>query len=92
MAPSMLCHRQAIPSIIIILRSTASGEWGHVPVEGEVARGSKLKSLSLFLQTVRKTILVHSQVRSNPFENAELDGLRYSEIWYRYGTSAAPTA
>jgi len=76
----------------IILKAPADGQWGHIPIEGEVGRGPKLKSLSLFLQTVRKTLLLHSQVQANPFKNAQLDGLRYAEHLYRYGPTLTPAA
>lgn len=77
---------------IIILRKSANADWGHVPIEGESVRGAKLKSLSLFLQTIRKVLLLHSQVTTNPFENAQMDGLRYSQYLCRYGPSSAPFA
>ncbi|ACM21469.1 hypothetical protein Geob_3126 [Geotalea daltonii FRC-32] len=78
---------------IIILKSPSTNEeWGHIPIEGEDKEGPKLKSLSLFLQTIRKAMILHSKVQFNPFENAAFDGLLYSIYCYRYGPSSLQVA
>lgn len=69
---------------LIIIRHHSETVWGHVPIEGE-HKGPKLRSLSLFLQIIRKTLLLHSGVAANPFENALVDGLTYGGFRYRYG-------
>lgn len=58
---------------------------GGVPAEGDVIRGPKLKSLSMFLQSVRKAALLYSGIAINPYEYAALEGLRTSNFRYRFG-------
>ena len=57
----------------------------HVPVEGDLGRGPKVRSLSVFLQVIRKALLLYSGVQANPFSNALFDGLRYSKFGYTFG-------
>lgn len=74
---------------MIMLRRPIENAWGHVVIEGESGRSPKVQSLSLFLQTIRKTLLLHSQVDCNPFKNALFDGLRYGDYLCRFGPHAA---
>ena len=77
---------------IITLQGPKEGEWGHALVLGDVARGPKLKSLSLFMQTVRKTTLLYCDSKANPFEHAIVEGLRYADYLCRYGSTKATDA
>ena len=61
----------------------------HMPVLGETGRGLKLRSLSVFLQTVRKSQLLYSDILTNPFTNALFDGLQNSQYGYKFGPSSA---
>ena len=70
---------------IIILRREANGNYGHLPIEGDVSRGPKLKSLSMFLLSVRKAALLYSGMADNPYEYAALEGLHASNVGYRFG-------
>jgi len=70
---------------ILILRREADGTYGHLPIEGDVSRGPKLKSLSMFLQSVRKAALLYAGKDNNPYEDAALEGLHASNVGYRFG-------
>ena len=78
---------------VIILRRDKNGAYGHLPIDGDVTRGPKLKSLSVFLQSIRKAALLYAGKDNNPYEYAALEGLHASNIGYRFGLEAtAPTA
>jgi len=70
---------------IIILRRETNESYGHLPIEGDVSRGPKLKSLSMFLLSVRKAALLYAGMTNNPFDYAALDGLHASSVGYRFG-------
>jgi hypothetical protein len=70
---------------ILILRREVDGTYGHLPIEGDVTRGPKLKSLSMFLQSIRKAALLYSGMVNNPYEYAALESLHASNVGYRFG-------
>lgn len=72
--------------MVVLQYESKSNKYGLSPFEGETNRGPKLRSLSMFLQTVRKSILLYAGLSNNPFEFAVSDGLRLSTIGYRFGT------
>ncbi len=78
---------------ILILRKASDGEWGH---QLSMERGSekhKHRSLSIFFQTVRKSLLEQARIDGNPFEYALLDGLTWSKEFMRFGQGVvAPRA
>ena len=76
---------------VILLTLDAKKEWFHMPVHGESGRGPKLRSLSLFLQVIRKSQLLYAKVQANPFSNAFLDGLERSAFGYKFGPANKPT-
>ena len=55
-------------------------------VLGEEARGPKLKTLSVFLQTIRKALLLRDNIASNPFTLAQIEGLSWSSQFLRFGS------
>lgn len=61
-------------------------EWGHYVSLGEASRGPKLKNLSLFLQTIRKAVLLQAMSMENPFQLSLLDGLSRSAQFFRFGS------
>jgi hypothetical protein len=75
---------------VILLTLTSEKEWFHVPIVGEHGQQPKLKSLSLFLQTIRKSQLLYSGVVANPFTNALLDGLQKGEHGYKFSQASKP--
>ena len=66
--------------------STELGEGQHCVSLGEESRGPKLKALSVFLSIIRKALLSHSQVDSNPFAQAQLDCLSWSHQFLKFGS------
>lgn len=71
--------------IIVMKSGKADNIWGHVPFTGEEAEDVKLKSLSIFFQTIRQALLLHSQIDLNPFEYTVMDGMNLSNVCYTYG-------
>lgn len=76
----------------ILLMLSPEKEWYHMPVEGEGGAGVKLRALSVFLQTIRKSVLLYSGVRTNPFANALFDGLKYGKFGYKFGPAVVAGA
>lgn len=70
---------------LLMLNKDQGGQYGHHFITGDVGKGAKLRSLSMFLQIVRKHILMHGGDSSNPFEYAVLDGLHTSGEALRFG-------
>lgn len=71
--------------IILMKSGKADNICGHVACTGEETEDVKLKSLSIFLQTIRKKLLLHSQIDLNPFGDAAMDGMKWSDVCYTYG-------
>ena len=71
---------------LLYLRHPSDTEWGHCVSLGEESRGPKLKALSVFLGIIRKALLSHGQVDSNPFAHAQLDGLSWSHQFLKFGS------
>lgn len=70
----------------LILRPGAdSRPHGHYFVLGENGEQTRLKGLSIFLQTIRKSVESKSGLNTNPFEYAVLGGLRWSQQGLRFG-------
>lgn len=63
----------------------ADGQWGHQVLMGEATRGPRLRSLAIFLQTIRKSVLERDGASGNPFSLVNFDGLSWSRQWLRYG-------
>lgn len=58
--------------------------YGHYPI---VESGSpKAKSLSVFIQTIRKWLEIPEGIQQNPYLFAELEGLTTQHLCYRYGS------
>lgn len=78
---------------LISLMNMSKPEWGHYVTLGEASRGPKIKNLSLFLQTIRKAVLLHAKSTENPFQLSMLDGLSWSAQFFRFGSGMrqAPT-
>ena len=74
---------------IIIHRKISDVEFGHNILEGDVSRGPKLKSLSIFLQTVKKCLFLYSGEKLNPYEYAEMEGISAQNILYQFGPQAS---
>ena len=55
-------------------------------VMGEDDDDLKARGLSLFLHGVRKAMEMHAGLESNPFEFADMTGLRFSRQYFRIGT------
>lgn len=70
---------------LILRPSNESRPHGHYFVCGENVEQWRLKGLSLFLQTVRKSVERKSWLDTNPFEYAVLGGLRWSQQGLRFG-------
>jgi len=71
---------------LISLRKPATPDWGHYVTLGERERGPKLKALSIFLQTVRKLVLLRAGIDSDPFSLLPLKGLSWSKEFMRFGS------
>lgn len=71
---------------LLCLRKPSNTEWGHCVSLGEEVRGPKLKTLSIFLQTIRKAILLKAGVTSNPFNLALGEDLTVSKQLLRFGS------
>lgn len=71
---------------LLFLRKPSDTEWGHCVSCGEEGRGPKLKTLSVFLQTIRKAILYKGRVESNPFNLALGEDLVVSPQLLRFGS------
>lgn len=72
---------------VIIFRADSKTNYGFNVIEGENNPGPKLRSLSVFLQSVRKSILLYAGLSNNPYEFAALDGLQASAAGYRFGVN-----
>jgi hypothetical protein len=76
---------------IIILRSPGKSpsreEWGHLICDGMDSHGIKLKSLSLFLQMLRKVLLLHGNSFENPFDGLPIgdEDIPWSAPTLRFG-------
>jgi|SRR5215510_1890757 len=62
-----------------------SSPFGHYPVLGEDSEKLKARGLSLFLQTVRKSLESEAGLESNPFEYSDLRDLCWSEQCLQFG-------
>lgn len=71
---------------IILLRQANKTDWGHCQLIGENGVNPKVKQLAVFLQTVRKAMLLYSNFTSNAFSQDVLEGLTWSTSGYRYGS------
>ena len=69
---------------LVLRPSSGSRPHGHYFVRGENEEQAKSKGLSLFLQTVRKAIEKKAGMDTNPFEDAVLDGLNWSQQGLRF--------
>lgn len=84
------------PQVIYSLRegllhlrpSTNERECGHFFAVGEQADELKSRGLSLFLQTIRKSVEIKAGIKSNPFEYAQLGGLTFSKQFFKFGKGA----
>lgn len=70
---------------LLLLRKPSDTKWGHCVSSGEEARGPKVKTLSVFLQIIRKAILSKAGDTSNPFNLALGEGLDVSKLLLRFG-------
>lgn len=70
---------------LLLLRKPSDTKWGHCVSPGEEARGPKVKTLSVFLQIIRKAILSKTGDTSNPFNLALGEGLHVSKLLLRFG-------
>ena len=79
------------PLFIHILRQgtldlkVKDGLCGHRMLMGEEADETKTRSLSVFLQLIRRVAEVRAGIEANPFEHADLRGLSWSRQWLRIG-------
>ena len=71
---------------LLLLRNPSDTEWGHCVSPVEEARGPKVKTLSVFLQIIRKAILNKAEVTSNPFNLALGEDLTVSKQLLRFGS------
>jgi len=58
--------------------------YGHYPIEE--SGSPKAKSLSVFIQTVRKWLEIPGGIHTNPYQFAELEGFTMQHLCYRYGS------
>ena len=70
---------------LILRPRNESRPHGHYFVLGEDAEELRLKGLSLFLQTVRKSMEAKAGLDTNPFEYAVLEELKWSQQGLRFG-------
>ncbi len=59
--------------------------WGHYFVMGEEHSSLKIKSLSIFLQTIRKYTELKAGKIANPFSYADFTGLLWTKEYLRFG-------
>lgn len=71
---------------LISIMNVSKPEWGHYVTTGEDSRGPKIKSLSIFLQTIRKAVLLHAKSMENPFLLATHYGLTWSAQFFRFSS------
>lgn len=70
---------------LLLRPARQNGPFGHYVVLGEDAEDLKSRSLSLFLQTFRKTLETKAGLYSNPFEYIAFDGLPVSSECVQFG-------
>jgi len=69
---------------LVLLRRVSDSERGHCLVLGENNAETRVKLLAVFLQTVRKVLLLHSKIQTSAFSQTQLDGLTWSNLGFRY--------
>ncbi len=77
---------------LLSLHKPADPEWGHYAILGEPKRGPKLKGLAVFLQTVRKLVLLRAGVVANPFAHLQFQGLSWSKEFMRFQSGVCTPA
>jgi len=96
LADSLLFYHWAIFALnqgIISTWKDSAGQWAHRLLMGDSTHPTKLRSLSFFLQTFRKALLLHAGEEKNPFEHMLWQGMSLSQQAFRFGhgaTEAAP--
>lgn len=75
----------ALNAGLLTLRQVPDSGLAHFVVLGDTGRGPRLKCLSVFLQTIRKSILSHAGNKTNPFDLAVLDDLSWSQEYLKLG-------
>ena len=87
---------QNYPQLVFCLRegllhlhlTPDKSDFGHFFLMGEEDDEIKSKGLSLFLQTIRKAVELKAGLESNPFEYAVLDGMRYSQQFFKFDSGS----
>lgn len=77
---------------LITLRVASPTSYGHCTLSANEKVGPKMISLSLFLQTVRKALLVYARMNNNPFEHAVQSSFEYGKYGYRFPAGAKGSA
>jgi len=88
---SLLSYPMAIFALnagLLMLREVPGSGHAHFVVLGDTQQGPKLKCLSVFLQTIRKSVLTHAKHENNPFNTAALNGLSWSKEYLKLGVGA----
>ena len=67
------------------LKRFGDGVFGHRFLMGEQSDERKARSLSIFLQSIRKALEVRAGIESNPFEVAALNDISWSRQYMRLG-------
>jgi hypothetical protein len=85
-------HMDSYPQMIYVLREGAldlkhlgNGVFGHRFIMGEEADELKTRSLSGFLQSIRKGLEIRAGIESNLFDLADLRDLHWSRQYLRIG-------
>jgi len=71
---------------ILRRRCESRRRFGHHYIGGEDGEGPHAKALAIFLASIWKQLDMRAGVESNPYQEAPLDGLRWSPDRFRYGT------
>jgi hypothetical protein len=70
----------------IILRGPSAGAQGHVICSGPETRGTRILALCLFLQILRKVLLMHGQSNIDPFAQVKVGNFSWTKQSLRFGT------
>ena len=73
-------------------RMPGTDQFGHRFILGEESDDVKSRGLSLFLQTVRKSLETKAGLESNPFDFADIRDLRLSEQYLQFGRGLVESA
>jgi len=92
-------HVDSYPQMIYVLHEGAldlkhfgNGMFGHRLIMGEENDELKTRSLSAFLQSIRKGLEIHAGIETNPFEYADLRDLSWSRQYLRIGVGGVDPA